>query len=367
MTSRGRTNVLWNSSDPSVATFDGSSVNPGRAASLGLGTTAVSASSGSVSGSAALTVAPPVPGQARFAYVASDGDSTLSAYRIDGSTGLLTTNGIITLGDPNHPVALTTDPLHKFLYAGNLNNFSMSAFAIDPPSGTLSPLPDSPFPTQFPWAIVVHPSSKFLYVASGPGSVLVYSLDGSGTPTFTSQTASANGGTIALAIDPQGKFVYTANVNANTVSVYSIDPSTGALPPVLGSPFAAGPNPCSVSVDPSGRFLFVPNANGQSVSTYTIDLSSGVLGPIPGSPFSAGQIPKFVALHPSGAFAYILNQSSTPSRRLLSTSQPGRSRRSQARRLLLSMVWDQWPRASIPWERRCTSSINPATAYRSLR
>ncbi len=303
-------NVLWNSADPSVATFDGSSVNPARATTVGLGTTAVSASIGSVSGSAALTVAPPVPGQARFAYVANDGDSTLSAYRIDGSTGVLTTNGTITLGDPNHPVALASDPLHKFLYAANLNNFSMSGFAIDPAAGTLAPLSGSPFSTQFPWAISVHPSSKFLYVASGPGSVLVYSLDGSGTPTFVSQTNSANGGTTGLAIDPQGKFVYTSNVNANTVSVYSADLSTGALAPVLGSPFAAGTNPVSVGVDPSGRFLFAPNGNGQSVSAYTIDSSSGALVPIPGSPFSVGQIPKFVAFHPSGAFAYVLNQAS---------------------------------------------------------
>jgi len=303
-------NVLWNSADPSVATFGGSSVNPGRATSLALGTTAVSASVGSIAGSAALTVAPPVPGQARFAYVANDGDSTLSAYRIDGSTGLLTTNGTINLGDSNHPVALASDPLHKFLYAGNLNNSSMSGFAIDPAAGTLSSLLGSPFSTQAPWAIAVHPSSKFLYVASGPGSVLVYSLDGSGTPAFISQTNPASGGTIALAIDPLGKFVYTANVNANTVSAYGVDPSTGALAPVLGSPFAAGSNPVSVSVHPSGRFLYVPNVNGQSVSAYIVDSSSGALVPITGSPFSVEQGPKFVTLHPSGAFAYVLNLNS---------------------------------------------------------
>jgi 6-phosphogluconolactonase (cycloisomerase 2 family) len=298
--------VTWSSSDPSVA----ASAGQGRVTSVALGSATVTASLGSVLGSATLTVSPLVPNQARFAYVANDGDSTLSAYRIDGSTGLLTTNGTINLGDSNHPVGLASDPLHKFLYAGNLNNFSMSGFAIDPAAGTLSSLLGSPFSTQFPWAIAVHPSSKFLYVASGPGSVLVYSLDGSGIPAFISQTNPASGGTIALAIDPLGKFVYTANVNANTVSAYGVDPSTGALAPVLGSPFAAGSNPFSVSVDPSGRFLYVPNVNGQSVSAYIVDSSSGALIPITGSPFSVGQTPKFVVLHPSGAFAYVLNQSS---------------------------------------------------------
>jgi uncharacterized protein YjdB len=136
--------VTWSSSDPSVAVFAGQ----GRVTSVALGSATITASLGSVLGSATLTVSPLVPNQARFAYVANDGDSTLSAYRIDGSTGLLTTNGTISLGDPNHRL-LATDPLHKFLYAGNLNNFSMSGFAIDPAAGTLSSILGSPFSTQF--------------------------------------------------------------------------------------------------------------------------------------------------------------------------------------------------------------------------
>jgi len=42
-----------------------------------------------------------------------------------------------------------------------------------------------------------------------------------------------------IAVDPTGKFVYLAINGSNNVSAYAIDPSTGALSAVSGSPFAA--------------------------------------------------------------------------------------------------------------------------------
>jgi 6-phosphogluconolactonase (cycloisomerase 2 family) len=295
--------VTWSSSDPSVAV----SAGQGRVTSVSLGSATVTASLGSILGSATLTVSPLVPNQARFAYVANF-DSTLSLYRVDGSTGILTPNGTLPLGDSVFPNSLAADPQHKFLYTANLNNFSISAFAIDPAAGTLSALSGSPFSAQLPWTLAVDPSSRFLYVASGPGSSLTYSLDASGIPTYVAQTPQASGGAIGIAIAPSGKFVYTANVNANTVSFYGVDATSGAL--TLAGQVATGPNPGSIVLDPLGKFLFVPNKNGQSVSVYSIDPNTGVPTVVPGSPFATGQIPDAVSVHPSGNFAYVVNQAS---------------------------------------------------------
>jgi len=296
--------VNWASSNPSVAVSGGQ----GRVTSVALGSTTITASLGAVFNSATLTVSPVVQGQARFVFVTNNSDSTLSSYRVDGSTGLLTPNGTMPLGEGIYPLSLATDAQHKFLYSANLNSFSISGFSIDPTSGILSPLAGSPFSAQFPWTLAVEPLSKFLYVASGPGSALTYSLDASGIPTFVTQTAPANGGTIGIAVAPSGKFVYTANVNANTVSFYSVDSTSGAL--TLAGQVATGLNPESVALDPSGKFLFAPNGNGQSVSVYALDPNSGVPNPVLGSPFSTGVIPESVAFHPSGNFAYVVNQGS---------------------------------------------------------
>ena len=49
------------------------------------------------------------------------------------------------------------------------------------------------------------------------------------------------------------EFVYVTNLNSGNVSGYTIDPTTGALTPISGSPFAAGQSPQSVAVDPTGN------------------------------------------------------------------------------------------------------------------
>jgi DNA-binding beta-propeller fold protein YncE len=62
-----------------------------------------------------------------------------------------------------------------------------------------------------------------------------------------------------IAVDPMGKFVYVANQRGSNVSAYTINPSTGALAAVSGSPFAAGSTAEGVAVDPMGKFLYVAN------------------------------------------------------------------------------------------------------------
>ena len=146
-------------------------------------------------------------------------------------------------------------------------------YTIDSTSGALTPISGSPFPSgESPSSVAVDPSGTFAYVAN-PGSP-----------------------------SPFG---------AGNVSGYTIDPTSGALTPIPGSPFPAGSVPASVAVDPSGRFAYVANSfafvGGNSVSGYTIDSTSGALTPIPGSPFPAGLVPESVAVDPSGRFAYVAN------------------------------------------------------------
>jgi hypothetical protein len=76
------------------------------------------------------------------------------------------------------------------------------------------------------------------------------------------------------------------------------------LTQVPGSPYAAGTVPNTVAVDPSGKFVYVANecavdfcASGiGSVSAYAINSASGALTPVIGSPFAAGVRPKSLAI-----------------------------------------------------------------------
>jgi len=106
-----------------------------------------------------------------------------------------------------------------------------------------------------------------------------------------------------IAIDPLNQFVYVVNQGSNNISAYVIA-STGALAPIVGSPFAAGGLlPRSLAVDPGGQFVYVANAGSSSVSGFTIG-TKGELKAIPGSPFAVVSGAFSVGLDPSGQFLY---------------------------------------------------------------
>lgn len=201
----------------------------------------------------------------KFAYVANNGGGTVSTYTIDATTGALTpvsstSGGFCPVGPPPDvpsTCGVTIDPSGKFAYVANWGDAGnpaialpgVLAFSINATTGALAPVAGSPF-------------------AAGT------------SPTF-------------ITIDPSGKFVYVADPGDATVSAYSIDAASGALTAVAGSPFPAGQEPSVVELDPSGKFAYVANGASADVSAYPIegyslDPTSGALTAVPGSPFAAG-------------------------------------------------------------------------------
>ncbi len=53
--------------------------------------------------------------------------------------------------------------------------------------------------------------------------------------------------------------VYVANTGSNNISAYKLDPNSGALSAVAGSPFSAGTNPSALRTDSTGTFLYSAN------------------------------------------------------------------------------------------------------------
>jgi hypothetical protein len=92
---------------------------------------------------------------------------------------------------------------------------------------------------------------------------------------------SAGTGADTLAVDPGGWFVYASSIDG--IYGYQINPTTGNLTPIPGSPFPlqnyGNGVPPSISVDPSGNFLFARYGGIELgvFSPYRIDRSSGAL------------------------------------------------------------------------------------------
>ncbi len=92
-----------------------------------------------------------------------------------------------------------------------------------------------------------------------------------------------------------GKFVYVTNSSSGDVSGYAIDPRSGTLKEVEGSPFGAGRFPQAVAIDPRGKVVYVASVYSSNISAYAIHPDSGALTAVKGSPFEAKSSPLGIA------------------------------------------------------------------------
>jgi 6-phosphogluconolactonase (cycloisomerase 2 family) len=132
--------------------------------------------------------------------------------------------------------------------------------------------------------------------------------------TLSGNPTPAGSGPNAAVIDPSGKYLLvTNNFHSTNVSVFSIDPGSGALSEVAGSPFFANDNPTEILITPSGKFVYVTNPTIGTVTAFTF--SNGVLAQVPGSPFPSlpggGGGAFGLAVDGSERFLYVANPSAS--------------------------------------------------------
>lgn len=150
--------------------------------------------------------------------------------------------------------------------------------------------------------------------SSAVNTVSTYTINsrtGDLSPTTLATVATGANcfGAEGLAVDPSGRFAFVANLMSNatdlaTISMYTINSSTGVLTPTAPPTVATGLSPIAVTVDPSGRFAYVSNQDDGTISMYTINTSTGVLTPTTPATVSGGGGPFAVTVGPYGKFAY---------------------------------------------------------------
>jgi YVTN family beta-propeller protein len=148
---------------------------------------------------------------------------------------------------------------------------------------------------------------KFVYAAnSGSNSISLYTINSTtGALSFTG-TIAAGTKPSSVAVDAYGRFAYVANTGSDNVSPYTIEAVTGAL--TSAGTTTAGVKPGSVTVDPHGKFAYVANAGSDNISMYTIDTVTGALTST--GMVAAGTTPASVTVDPSDRYAYVANAAS---------------------------------------------------------
>jgi DNA-binding beta-propeller fold protein YncE len=195
-----------------------------------------------------------------FLFVAEQGSNSVTSYRINRSSGMLTK--IVTVTTANGPDAIITDWSGHFVYTANFKSDDISGFAINTQAGTLTAVPGSPFLT-------------------GPQPI---------------------------AISATSRVVYTLNNSDGTASGFNINMSSGSLTPAPGSPFLT-PECCGIpntlELDPIHN-LFFYSAIGftfgtDNITDEVIQSNGSIMG---GSSIGGVFNPAAVALDPSYQFIY---------------------------------------------------------------
>jgi 6-phosphogluconolactonase (cycloisomerase 2 family) len=254
----------------------------------------------------------------RWVYVANAGENDISLYIVDSSSGSLkevlprTTTAL-------RPSSLVVDPSGTYLFVVNIGVNEVSSYTIDASTGVLTQVAGSPAPTGLsPSAIVVTPSGKYVYISNtNADSISGYSVNGGTLQPMVGSPFPAGRGPFAITVDPAEHFIFVTNTADSTFSVLAIDPTTGALANIVGSPFnvvqinntGASTGPISISIHPSGTLLYIANQIAGNVSFYSVS-SAGVPTEMTGSPFASGIGSNFVVVDSTGNFLFVGNQNS---------------------------------------------------------
>jgi 6-phosphogluconolactonase (cycloisomerase 2 family) len=252
----------------------------------------------------------------QFFNIAASGPSERSSlYRYASSWRIL----LVAIGIV---LALTgtgcsSSPAIRFAYVAT--DQGIFAFRMNSKTGEGSTIFGSPFVTKIgpttaasPSSVVVHPSNNFLYAANQNTSTLSLFKINSTTGALdevlprTALVTSSGGVGLSPAVmtmDSGGKYLFVGNQTTNDIWVYSIG-SSGAL--TFVSSAQVGASPASLTLSASDGFLYVPVPTFSAV--YVFSVSAGVLTQV-GAPLIVNGGVGHLGTDSAGKFLYVPNPS----------------------------------------------------------
>lgn len=246
-------------------------------------------------------------------FVASASAKTIAVYDLDPKLGPLK-NLVTTLSTSDTPEALIVGG-DSVIYVADEEGY-VSAYTYS--NGALAEIPGSPFPAGTDPVAIAQGSTGDVYVANaGSNNISGYNVDATGVLTplpGSPYPAGTSPSSIELSSAYPGTagsdFIVVTNQGSNDVSVYS-ENGDGSLSQVSGSPFAAGSKPSSSTSIRLLNVAYVTNLGSNTISGYTLDPTTGILSPLPGSPFPAETGPVSITSNALGwPMLYVASQGS---------------------------------------------------------
>jgi DNA-binding beta-propeller fold protein YncE len=243
----------------------------------------------------------------KFAYVLNTNSSTVSQFAI-GNNGSLTQPSA-AIGTGLQPTAIAVDPQERFVVVTNTNSGAagtLSIYSINQTTGVLTAVSTTAMPLNIDNPQTVTISGNFIYVADANMiDVLVYTPQ-TGTFAFANGSPfSAGTGTIsisALYSPPQASTVlYAADTSNNLLLSFSL--ASGVLQQT-GS-FQTGTQPVALLADNQNRVLFVANQGSDTISIFSVNATTGALTIVPTTILAIGAAPNVLAYDPVNNFLMV--------------------------------------------------------------
>jgi 6-phosphogluconolactonase (cycloisomerase 2 family) len=242
-------------------------------------------------------------GQGNHVYTLTSGGQ-ISGYDINRSDGSLTNVAGSPWGGAGIGVAfLAVSSAGTDLYVPAVQDLVVVPYTIDS-MGALTIGLQVATPAA-PVTATIDPPAHFLYVPMGSAGTQLFQIVGGALVSQMTIPPMGQGKALYAAINPADTFAYISD-GVSGVAAYSINASTGELTPLAGSPFTAGVGPGALAITPNGNFLYV--ANTTAVVAFAIN-ADGSLTSI-GSPVSFSNPPVALSIDTTGAYLYILSVNS---------------------------------------------------------
>lgn len=221
-------------------------------------------------------------------------------------------------GETSSPSFLALHPNRKFLYAVNEDKATVSAFAIDDMTGTLTFLNSQPSQGGAPCHLFVDKAGKHVLAANySGGSCICIPIEADGrlgkaTSFQQHEGKKKNGHSIHL--DAANKFALCCDLGLDKVIVYAFDAGKGTLTAhgAFDTPKGAGPR--HFAWHPDGQTAYVNGESDLTIIACAYDANKGVLtqkqvlSTLPGDVVRKGGSTAETVVHPSGRFVYVSNR-----------------------------------------------------------
>ncbi len=255
----------------------------------------------------------------RFVFVSVDSNNTtgsgIAVFTIQSNGALIQTGA--TMPTDVNPGHIVVDAKDRFLFTDTSATNKVWGYLIDPSTGALTRISNTPFiiqrsvpqagkePTNF--NEVLDPAGQRLFVVDNINSrINVFTVNQTtGVITFQGATTSPQFEELfAPAIDPKGRFLYIAAFNTNAITGFSvINASNPAFPVIPGLPVttSGAPNWWMI-VDPTSTFVYSVEVDAVGdigrLDGYQIQQNAGTLTRLPSTPVILQGSPAWIAMGP---------------------------------------------------------------------